>query len=267
MTTDPSSIPFEKLPDKFVIKCTQGSSSRQVRIVTDKSTINESEIIEECNKWLNDDYYKKTGSWHYKHVKRQIIIEEYINDGNGEVAPYDYKLFTSNGMTQAIQVTVSRFERHGVDFYDTQWNKLPITFNSRESLPTPLPRPPHLEQMLELAQQLGKGIDFVRIDLYDTPEKVYFGELTGSPVSGRMRFEPAMYDRLFGEPWKEVYDKSSIPSLPPSHEVCQILRQITCGMHKLALEGQRNSEASQLKRKESGFDGQPKKRLREEDLP
>jgi tetratricopeptide (TPR) repeat protein len=239
VTTDPNSIPFKDLPDKFVIKCTQGSSSRQVRIVTDKSTINESEIREECNKWLNDDYYNKTSSWHYKYVKRRIIIEEYINDRKGEVAPYDYKLFTYNGMTQAIQVTVSRFERHMVDFYDTQWNKLPITFNSRESLPTPLPRPPHLEQMLELAQQLGQGIDFARIDLYDTPEKVFFGEITSTPLSGRMAFAPPIYDRIFGEPWKEVYNKCSVPSLPPSHEVCQILRQITYGMHKL-LEEQRN---------------------------
>jgi hypothetical protein len=216
--------------------------------VTDKSTIKESEIEirEECTKWLNEDYYKKTGSWHYKHVERKIIIEEYINDRNGEVAPYDYKLFTYNGVTQAIQVTAGRFGPHMVDFYDTQWNKLPITFNSRESLPTPLPRPPHLEEMLELAQQLGKGIDFVRIDLYDTPEKVYFGELTGSPVHAQMRFEPAMCDRLLGEPWTEVYNKCSIPSLPPSHEVCQMLRQITCGMHKL-LEEQRNREYSQEK--------------------
>jgi hypothetical protein len=153
-------------------------------------------------------------------------------------------------VTQAIQVTASRFERHMVDFYDTQWSKLPITFNSRESLPAPLPRPPHLEKMLELAQQLGKGIDFARIDLCDTPEKVYFGELTGSPVHAQMRFEPAMCDRLFGEHWTEVYDKCSIPSLPPSHEVCQILRQITCGMHKL-LEGQRNRQYSQ----EQGLEG------------
>jgi tetratricopeptide (TPR) repeat protein len=264
ISTDPSSIPFEKLPDKFVIKCTQGSDSRQVRIVTDKSTVNESEIIEECNKWLNNDHHKKGGSWHHKYTKRRIIIEEYINDGKGEVAPYDYKLFTYNGVTQAIQVNVSPFER---DFYDTQWNKLPMTINPFKSLLTSLPRPPHLEQMLELAQQLGKGIDFVRIDLYDTPEKVFFGEITPTPFSGRMAFAPPMYDRIFGEPWTEVYNKCSIPKLPPSHEVCQILRQITCGMHKLALEGQRNSEASQLKRKESGFDGQPKKRLREEGLP
>jgi hypothetical protein len=99
--------------------------------------------------------------------------------------------------------------------------------------------------MLELAHKLGKGVEFARIDFYDTPEKVFLGEITSIPSNGLAHFEPAMYDRLFGEPWKEVYNKCSIPSLPPSHEVCQILRQITCSTHKVVLEGQRNRQYSQ----------------------
>ncbi len=197
VTTDPSDIPFEELPDKFVIKPTHGSG--WVRVVTDKSTINKSEIIEQCNYWLSLSFYKKTGEWVYKNIPPRIIIEEYIEDGSG-LSPNDYKFFTYNGVPHFIQVDMSRFGDHKRDFYDTQWNRLPIKL-SYENSPSSLPCPPHLREMLTFAQMLGEGIDFVRIDFYDTSEKAYLGEITTTPGNGSEHFQPPIYDRIFGEPW------------------------------------------------------------------
>jgi hypothetical protein len=245
VTTDPSTIPFKDLPDKFVIKFNPGGGGRQVIVVTDKSTINESEILEQCKEWLKNDDINKTGRLEYKNIPPCIMIEEYINDGKGQ-APYDYKFFTHNGVPHTIQVEAGRFEDYSSTFHDTNWNRLEVTHGTGKNCPTPIDKPPHLEQMLELAQELGKGQDFVRIDFYDTPEKVFFGEITSAPGRGMEPFEPLMYDRIFGEPWKEVYNKCSIKSLPPSSDVCQMLREITCGMHKLNLERQRNRQYSQV---------------------
>ncbi len=175
VTDDPNTIPFEDLPDKFVIKSSKGSRNNQVIIVTDKSTINESNIIQECKSWLSHDYYKESGGWDYKNFTARILVEEYINDGNkASAAPYDYKFFTYNGVPHAIQVHTGRFEDFRVYCYDIQWNKLPINRGRYESNLISIPRPPHLETMLDLAQKLGKGIDFVRIDFYDTPKKSFW---------------------------------------------------------------------------------------------
>jgi hypothetical protein len=38
--------------------------------------------------------------------------------------------------------------------------------------------------MIEISAQLSRGFDFVRIDLYDTPNGVYFGEFTFTPSAG-----------------------------------------------------------------------------------
>jgi tetratricopeptide (TPR) repeat protein len=245
VTTDPRTIPFKDLPEKFVIKSTNGSQNQQVRVVTDKSTMNESEIREECNKWLNDDLYKKTGSWLRKNVKTQVVIEEYINDGKGE-APYDYKFFTYNGVPHYIQVEAGRFQDYSSTFHDMDWNRLPMTHGTGKNCSTPIDKPPHLKQMIELAQKLGKSQDFARIDFYDTPEKVFFGEITNTPAGGQANFAPSGYDRIFGEHWTEVHNKSRVQSLPPSHEVCRILRQITRGMYKAVSEGQSNRQYSQV---------------------
>ncbi len=61
------------------------------------------------------------------------------------------------------------------------------------------------------------------------------------------RFKPDGYERLFSEPWTEVYHKCSIPLPPHSSDVYKIIHQITDGMHQLIVEGQRNRQYSQEK--------------------
>jgi hypothetical protein len=56
--------------------------------------------------------------------------------------------------------------------------------------------------MIEIAEALGKDLDFVRVDLYEgEDERVYFGEMTLAPGSGLTRFDPVDYDRVFGTYW------------------------------------------------------------------
>lgn len=198
VTQEPETIPFHTLPDRFVIKPTHGSG--WIRIVTDKSTINRQEIISECRAWLAQSYYKIGRERVYKNVQPKIIVEEFIDDGNGST-PRDYKFYTYNGVPAFIHVDMDRFKKHKRDIYNTEWEKLPILL-AHDNFDTPVPRPKHFEEMLKAAQLLGKGIDFVRIDFYDTDKKVYFGEITTTPGRAEECFSPPKYDSIFGERWK-----------------------------------------------------------------
>ena len=42
--------------------------------------------------------------------------------------------------------------------------------------------------MMKVAEALAAGFAFVRVDLYDTPGGVYFGELTFTPGAGMDHF-------------------------------------------------------------------------------
>jgi hypothetical protein len=56
--------------------------------------------------------------------------------------------------------------------------------------------------MIEYAEVSGRGrLDYIRVDLYDTSDKVYFGELTPTPASGTEPFEPREIDRFLGTLW------------------------------------------------------------------
>ena len=47
-----------------------------------------------------------------------------------------------------------------------------------------LPKPKHLDEMFRYAEVLSKRFPFVRVDFYDTPERLLFGELTFTPGGG-----------------------------------------------------------------------------------
>lgn len=91
----PKDIPFETLPNSFVIKSTSGSGNNI--IVRNKASLNTSSTINTIKKWMKEKYLVAYGEWHYAKIKPSIIIEELLTDGSNDV-PADYKLFCFNGL-------------------------------------------------------------------------------------------------------------------------------------------------------------------------
>ena len=56
--------------------------------------------------------------------------------------------------------------------------------------------------MIDVAEILAQGFDFVRVDLYQVNEQVKFGEMTFSPGAGLEVFTPQVYDRILGDLWR-----------------------------------------------------------------
>ena len=83
------------------------------------------------------------------------------------------------------------------DFFDLDWNWLPIT-NGHEHNPH-LKKPEHFEEMIEVAKKLSAAFPHVRVDLYEEEGKVYFGELTFYHFGGITKFEPDEWDFKLGE--------------------------------------------------------------------
>lgn len=199
VTQTPADIVFSTLPDRFVIKPTHGSG--WVRIVQSKSEISIPEVIGECEHWLSQDFYMTSRERIYKDAPRRIVIEELVDDG-GKGCPTDYKLFVFHGRVQLIQVIRNRFAEIGVYHFDRDWNVLALNFNY-DPFPGSIPPPPHLQELIAAAEALGRDMDFVRADFYDTPHKIYFGEMTCTPSAGLDRFVPDSFDEYFGSLWSE----------------------------------------------------------------
>jgi hypothetical protein len=65
--------------------------------------------------------------------------------------------------------------------------------------PKPLPRPKCLEEMIRVARTLSEGFPEVRVDLYESQGRVWFGELTFTSLCGMMNYYTPEYLREMGE--------------------------------------------------------------------
>ncbi len=197
VTQNPDQIQLSALPERFVIKATHGSGWSI--IVTDKSTADEEAIRCRCATWLKKNYYELKREWCYKDIQPRIIVEAFLGDSDGRV-PVDYKLFCFDGSAKLIQVDIGRFESQRRYFYDLQWHRVDVKLTH-----TPgegqLRRPDNLEQIIQTAESLADGLDFVRVDLYSVQQQVYFGEMTNYPGRGFSPFEPSEWDAILGSFW------------------------------------------------------------------
>lgn len=202
------SINWEHLPEKFVLKTTQGGGSGGVVICKDKKTFDKIKAIRKLKKSTKEDVYKVYREWPYKNVPYRILAEKYITpeDGFGDLS--DYKFFCFNGEPAYCQVIRNRSIKESIDFYDMDWNHMPfVGLNPKcTNGETPVPKPSQLEEMVELCRKLSRNIPFVRIDLYVVGNSVLFGEITFYPASGMGRFEPANWAIKLG-------DKINLPEL------------------------------------------------------
>lgn len=193
-------IDFDKLPDKFVIKCTHDSGSAVV--CRDKKTLDLNEIKLWLEKRLSRSHYWSGLEWPYKDVKPRIIIEQFMTDSNN-FGLTDYKFYCFNGKPKFLYIS-SGLENHNtayISFFDLNGDKMPFGRKDYQDFPGKMEMPQNFERMKELAEILAKKINnsFVRVDLYEINNQIYFSEFTFTPCGGYMPFEPEEYDLEIGK--------------------------------------------------------------------
>lgn len=189
-------INFDKLPNQFVIKCTHDSGG--VVICKNKNELNMNEARKKINKSLKNSYFYLGREWPYKDVKPRIIIEKYMTNELGEELN-DYKFFAFNGVVKCFKVDFDRYSYHQANYYDT--NKNLLYFGEKVCPPNfdkIIEFPNNLNKMIEISEKLSKISPFLRVDLYNVNEKIYFGELTFYPACGYGEFTDEEWDYKLG---------------------------------------------------------------------
>lgn len=216
---DPAELRSVALPPEFVVKPTHGSGAvvvvspqapAQARLPQARWSWVYAHVRPEAapvddlvaigEHWTSQLYGQGPNrEWVYGQVPPRVLVEELLRAPDGSV-PDDYKFFVFHGRCHFVQVDSGRFGARTQDFHRPDWEHLPMSGGPDWADP-PHPRPRRLEEMIDLAERLAAGTDFVRVDLYHLPDRVVFGELTNYPAGGDSPFHPAEFDAVFGAPW------------------------------------------------------------------
>lgn len=172
-------IPEPQL-DKFVIKPVKGAASRGVHPLIRKGKGYYHAIARKDTTWNKVIQRLKTETGY----KPPFYIEQFI----GSELPYNWEIYCFDGevglvrQRENLPKTVKRYK-----FWDTDFNDLGLIEPAKKDILNPeLPLPYHPEELLKTASLISKNIPYIfcRVDLFDTPYGVYYGELTMHPGIG-----------------------------------------------------------------------------------
>jgi len=216
-------IPWSELPREFAIKGSHGSGAVVVvwdgapegarlpasaRFVGwDRFGVRPEQASRErlqslAAKWLTMNYHYGPGrlpEWAYRDVPPRVMVEELI-PGNDGALPSDYKCFVFDGVCRLFHVVDGRFAHHQVAVFNPDGTVADAVFRDHGCVDVP-DLAPHWRDIITAAEELGRGLDFVRVDLYPTPGSFVVGELTVYPHAGRNGWDPPQFDRVAGSWW------------------------------------------------------------------
>lgn len=195
-------VPWDELPDTFVIKSNRGYSGNGVlplrrhaggfRFIDSADETSPEQVIQ-----------------HYQQAKGlagPYFVEEVL-PGTGAVLPDDVKIYAFQG--EVIFAMLRRVTKHAdaasftYRFLDPQGTDLgQVQEVHRHDPDIAVPR--DLAQMVEAARVLSLAVPvpFVRVDLYQVPEGIMLGELT--PLPGSSGGFTREYDRRLGQLYDEA---------------------------------------------------------------
>lgn len=191
---DALDIDFSSLPQRFILKANHGSTWNI--LCRDKGSLDIASTRKTLQNWLHTNYYSIGREYQYKYIKPRIIAEQLLEAEGGEELK-DYKIFCFDGEPKFIQVDVDRFTNHKRVFFDLHWNRLPFSilyppYQGKVDAPT------SLQEMIFVAHKLSRGFPFIRVDLYESSKRVYFGEMTFHHEGGFAPIKPREYDQILG---------------------------------------------------------------------
>lgn len=188
-------IDFSALPKQFVLKVNHDSGG--VIVVQDKNAIEEAQVRKQLKRFMRKPYIAGViqGEWHYLHIPRRIIVEQYL--GEMLETASEYRLHCMNGVVKFISVGAIINGQRVSCLFDETWQPIDASLQYSR-FDQQIAKPKMLTDMLDIARNLAEDFVYVRVDLYQLDDRIHFGELTFFPGAGYAVLEPIEWDHTFG---------------------------------------------------------------------
>lgn len=218
---DANAIPFDSLPNRFVLK--PSHLSGRFWLCDDKRKFDIDQAKTEAARWMRRTHGLSGKEWAYRHVQRGLIAEEYLPTPKGQVVPPEYRVFCFAGEPTVFQFNHAKLtDDFSLGFYDPTWQKLPwcaADDGTKFVAEKTQPKPVFLDEMCQISRQISSGFGHMRIDFFGVGGQPYLAEITPYSGSGCMVWvgedsdiDDRTIDRELGALWP-------IPTRPVLHEL------------------------------------------------
>lgn len=153
--------------------------------------------------WLKiENTLANSADRHFYNSMPQVFAEAYMSNFENQL--YDYKIFCFNGNPFCVYTAIEHFEHdvnadaYPIMFYDLNWDKMNVKYGHHPNN-SQVQKPKHFDEMLKLAKKLSQGMPFVRVDFFDTEEKLYLAEMTFNPGGGFVPYYPESFNQKMGD--------------------------------------------------------------------
>ncbi len=188
-------IDFDRLPQKFVLKCNHGCGWNL--IVKDKSQLDMADAKQKFDDWMSRNFAWAGLELQYRDIVPKIIAEEYLENIDGDL--FDYKFWCFNGKVEFVMFLSERAKELRMNNYDKDWNLLSFTYDYQNS-DREIKRPKNLEEMIRLAEKLAEGFNHVRVDFYQLNDgQIKFGEMTFTSACGKAKWSDEEINHALGK--------------------------------------------------------------------
>ena len=194
---------WDNLPQEFCLKSNLSSDGRNILFIHDKKSENFQAIRDEVAKWfLPENTNINSLARNFYDRTPMVFAEEFMSNIGDQL--YDYKLFCFDGKPVVMYVGSDHFSFENIkdcypmSYYDMNWNYMNVSYGTHPTLST-IPCPKHFEEMKSLAKELSKGFPFVRVDFFDTGDKLFVAELTFNPGGGFVPFHPIEFEEFLSD--------------------------------------------------------------------
>lgn len=228
-----SGLDWDELPQEFVLKPSFASTSIGVfllvrdgddfRSAISGESITKNQIIEKCGSVSARFFDGDT-------TAGSFIVEELLRDRDGSTPPKDVRVnafFGEIGMVyyddhlSGSVATASYFDGDFQPFADIEDRYSVAKEVEAYHKVVQQPRPASADVILNVAKRISLAIPcaFIRVDLYDTPEGVYLGEITFTPGAFYYKNVKLMLDKenkRLGRIWGAAHERLKTADVVPS---------------------------------------------------
>ena len=150
-----------------------------------------------AEEWISKVHSRRLSLWWYETMPRNLYLEEDLGSELAD-AP-DWKFFVCNGRVEIFQVDVDRSRNHVQTLYERDGRFLPLELYYKSGAPVAMPT--RLDDMIAVAEGIGRSFDFIRVDMFLKDDDIILGEIGLVPNGATVKIRSAELDERLGAAW------------------------------------------------------------------